>query len=53
LEEFSEDDPQIVLNISHVNGEQRGRGENHLSLFLYTQAGMHYVFSLERAWLMV
>ena len=39
LQQFSEEDPQIVLTISHVLGEGRRVGNHQLSLFLYTQEG--------------
>ncbi|KIW01067.1 uncharacterized protein PV09_07359 [Verruconis gallopava] len=38
LAPFSEDDPQVVLNISHVGAAEPSRNAR-LSLFLYTDAG--------------
>lgn len=43
LQEFSEDDPQIVLTISHVVDEEKRASNAQLSLFLYTQTGQKLV----------
>jgi hypothetical protein len=41
LETFSEDDPQVVLNISHMEAGQISKNVR-LSLFLYTNPGIFF-----------
>jgi hypothetical protein len=46
LDKFSDDDPQIVLNISHVNAEKPST-KGPIPLFLYTNQGMSSVTFLK------